>query len=175
MDSTADEQSRLPEIDYKSWNRLEKIIVGVLDELRRKGLLMSLVRHLQSPNPNVRLDAAAGVWEVCPTRSQAVFDEVRAGPPGRWKSMAYTIECMLRDKVLEWTPSPQMREYPLNRVRSRESMSVSLEAFERTRDAVMQLLLKRTKYEGWTHTFLRQSAYKNRWTHSTQVASGALR
>jgi len=55
---------------------------------------------LHGSNPNVRLHAAAGVWEVCPAQSQAVFDELRAGPPGRCKGMAYTIECLLKGKVL---------------------------------------------------------------------------
>jgi len=68
-------------------------------ELRRKGLLMSMVRLRKSPKPNVRLQSAAGVWEFCPVQTQAVFDEVRTGPPDRWRVVAYIVECSLKNKV----------------------------------------------------------------------------
>ncbi len=98
--SIAGEQCEVPELDYKTWNKMETSIVRVLDELRMRGLLLSLIPLLEDPNPNIRLQTAAGVWEVSPTRAQLVFDKMRSGLIGRWKSMAYTTECMLKDKVL---------------------------------------------------------------------------
>src|SRR5450755_3942741 len=86
--SVAEQQSAVDGNDHKIWNKLDKQIGQIINELRSRGQLLALKPLLKNQNPCVRLQAASGIWQVARAEAKAVFDEIRAGPKGTWRAMA---------------------------------------------------------------------------------------